>query len=252
VAQTWPRSTGPHKPHERSLRVEPLEERTLLSVMPGFTEPNAPLSCHASVTFGDSARQADPASGTLGAAEAVVFVDPAVDDYASLLDCLVSERLGEAPRGLHIELLDPARDGIAHITAVLSGYQGVAAVHIIYHGASGVLQLGKLRVDASTLEGYAEQLAGWGSSIAHGGDVLLYGCEIARGAPGASFVTRLADLTGADVAASVDLTGNSTRGGDWDLEYATGPIQASMPSDAVFGSFAGVLGSASVGQRAGV
>jgi len=104
ASRSWPKrdrgARGRISPHERSLRVEPLEERTLLSVIPGFTEPNAPLSCPADVTFGDSARQADPASGAPGAAEAVVFVDPAVDDYASLLDCLVSERLGEAPRGL--------------------------------------------------------------------------------------------------------------------------------------------------------
>jgi len=218
----------------------------LLSVIPGFTERNAPLSCPANVMFGDSARQAHPSSGAPGAAEAVVFVDPAVDDYASLLDSLVPKRLGEASRGLHIEPLDPARDGIAQITEVLTGYQGVAAVHIISHGASGILQLGNLRLDASTLNRYADQLAAWGSSMAQGGDVLLYGCEIARGEEGASLVARLAELTRADVAASVDLTGNAALGGDWDLEYATGPIQASMPSDAVFGRYAGVLGLASV------
>ena len=37
-------------------------------------------------------------------------------------------------------------------------------------------------------------------------------------------VNSLATLTGADVAASEDLTGNAALGGDWDLEYETGQI----------------------------
>ncbi len=41
-----------------------------------------------------------------------------------------------------------------------------------------------------------------------------------------SFLQRLAQLTGADIAASDDLTGNSAKGGDWDLEVATADIEA--------------------------
>ena len=33
-------------------------------------------------------------------------------------------------------------------------------------------------------------------------------------------------LTGADIAASSDLTGSAGLGGDWELEYATGSIEA--------------------------
>ncbi|NQV33586.1 MAG: endo-1,4-beta-xylanase, partial [Phycisphaeraceae bacterium] len=39
-------------------------------------------------------------------------------------------------------------------------------------------------------------------------------------------VSRIAKLTGADVAASTDPTGAAERGGNWDLEYTTGPIEA--------------------------
>jgi hypothetical protein len=35
----------------------------------------------------------------------------------------------------------------------------------------------------------------------------------------------IADLTGADVAASTDLTGHRSLGGDWELERQTGPIE---------------------------
>ena len=41
---------------------------------------------------------------------------------------------------------------------------------------------------------------------------------------GAEAATTLAALTGADVAASDDLTGSSDQGGDWDLEFKQGQI----------------------------
>jgi hypothetical protein len=48
---------------------------------------------------------------------------------------------------------------------------------------------------------------------------------VAEGAQGLSFVEHLAALTGADVAASSDLTGAAEQGGDWVLESSLGNIQ---------------------------
>ena len=45
-------------------------------------------------------------------------------------------------------------------------------------------------------------------------------------------VTNQAALTGADVAASDDLTGSAARGGDWLLEQHTGQIEAAVAADA--------------------
>lgn len=56
--------------------------------------------------------------------------------------------------------------------------------------------------------------------------MLFYGCDIAR--ESSSVVDQIAAWTGADVAASTDLTGNN--GGNWDLEYATGTIEAAVVS----------------------
>ena len=41
----------------------------------------------------------------------------------------------------------------------------------------------------------------------------------------------MSELTGADVAASNDLTGNQALGGDWDLEIVTGQIESAVPFD---------------------
>lgn len=44
------------------------------------------------------------------------------------------------------------------------------------------------------------------------------------------FIDHLALFTGADVAASDDLTGNAALGGDWELEAAAGTIETAPQS----------------------
>jgi hypothetical protein len=67
----------------------------------------------------------------------------------------------------------------------------------------------------------------WAQSLAKGADLLLYGCNIADGEVGVSFVQKLAGSSGADVAASTDATGAASLGGDWTLEYTTGTLETS-------------------------
>jgi hypothetical protein len=52
----------------------------------------------------------------------------------------------------------------------------------------------------------------------------VYGCEVGAGS-GSDFVDRLGELTGADIAASTDRTGH---GGNWNLEFAKGDIEAPL------------------------
>ena len=59
-------------------------------------------------------------------------------------------------------------------------------------------------------------------------DLLIYGCDVAGSDQGREMVETLAALTGADVAASTDRTGNETLGGDWALEYEAGDIEAQI------------------------
>ena len=53
---------------------------------------------------------------------------------------------------------------------------------------------------------------------------------------GEALVDGLAKLTGADVAASDDLTGNEDLGGDWELEYRVGQLETSVFADDVVNS----------------
>ncbi|MEG4329447.1 DUF4347 domain-containing protein, partial [Microcoleus sp. herbarium5] len=59
------------------------------------------------------------------------------------------------------------------------------------------------------------------------------------------FLQRLSELTGADIAASANGTGNAALGGDWELEVQTGLIETPIPFNAnTLKTYKGVLGFA--------
>ena len=69
-----------------------------------------------------------------------------------------------------------------------------------------------------------------GDSLNPTAEVYLYGCEVAATTTGKQFVSQLADVLKRPVFASVDVTGNSLQGGDWNLEYVAGHASASEHS----------------------
>ncbi|HSD99851.1 MAG TPA: DUF4347 domain-containing protein, partial [Burkholderiales bacterium] len=150
----------------------------------------------------------------------LLFIDPAVRDYQQLA--------GMARPGVEVVILDPARDGIAQITETLAGRTDVGAIHIVSHGTPGRIFLATSDLTLETIESRAGELAAWSSSLSDGADILLYGCDVAAGESGRAFVDALAAVTGADVTASTNTTGNWAYGGDWNLEYAFGAIEASI------------------------
>ena len=96
-----------------------------------------------------------------------------------------------------------------------------SAIHIVSHGNEGYISLNGERIDAATLNP-----ADWkaiGEHLSDDADILIYGCDTAKSDEGKALVQSIADLTGADVAASTDSTGAN---GDWDLEYRSGLIEA--------------------------
>lgn len=147
----------------------------------------------------------------------IVFVFDNLPDWQQLAD-------GVQP-GAQVVVLDGTQDGLAQVAAHLQGREGVDAIHILSHGQPASLQLGSLTLDQAALAARADTLAQIGSALSDSGDILLYGCDVADGDAGLSFVNSLAQVTGADVAASNDVTGNARRGGNWVLELQTGRIE---------------------------
>jgi fibronectin-binding autotransporter adhesin len=156
-----------------------------------------------------------------GSGKEVVFIDAAVADYQRLEAAL--------PHGMEVILLDPRRDALDQITETLSSRPFTESVHLISHGAPGQLVIGGRVYTAERLEHERNKLALWFNPLVSTGakrpDILIYGCDVAAGADGKKFLGELASLTGADVEGSSDLTGSPLKGGNWELEVATGLIE---------------------------
>jgi len=160
------------------------------------------------------------------ASRELVFVDTDTPEYQLLVDDLLSNSNEE--RQIEVVLLDNNSDGINQITDTLSKFGELDAVHIISHGTDGSVDLGDGTLNFGTLKDNAELIKAWGGAVSTDGDLIFYGCNLAATADGQSLVDALGHLTGADVAASDDLTGSSALGGDWDLEYQSGSIEAQV------------------------
>ncbi len=177
--------------------------------------------------------------------KAIAFIDTAVPDWKTLVDGVTA--------GTEVILLDSNRNGVEQIAQKLRG-GNFCAVHIVSHGAVGSLQLGNTMLSLDTLSDRAltptniinEENRGvvssppprncdfvlwvkeWAKGLVGNAEILLYGCNVAKGDLGAAFAQRLSQLTGANVAASTSLTGSAEKGGDWELGYTTGAIEASL------------------------
>jgi hypothetical protein len=138
-----------------------------------------------------------------------------------------------------VVVLDPDEDGLTQIQQAVSGYTGLKALHVLTHGAQGQLQLGSTWLTEESLSDRSQTLTLISQSLAPGADLLLYGCHVAQGQVGASFVQMLAKMTNSDVAASQDATGAAEAGGNWTLEVFSGAVEA-LPMAAL--SFMGLLG----------
>ena len=117
-------------------------------------------------------------------------------------------------------------------------------LQLILREAFGLRAVG-LSID--DLYKYADALAAVGSHLGESGDILLYGCNVAASAAGQSFVQDLARLTGADVAASDDLTSAAVLGGNWTLETQTGPTEAAVLAPADYVDLLAAAGSLDMG-----
>ncbi|MFB8796764.1 MAG: DUF4347 domain-containing protein [Microcoleus sp.] len=166
----------------------------------------------------------------------IIFVDSSVQDYQSLIY--------NADRA-QIFILNENLSAIEQITNALANQKDIKAIHILSHGSPGSVTLGTEALNSNNLENFNTKLKQWGKALTQNADILLYGCEVAAGETGQNFLKRLSEITGADIAASANLTGSAELGGDWNLEVKTGPIEATVPFNAkALKTYSGVLGFA--------
>ncbi|CAK13669.1 conserved hypothetical protein [Pseudomonas entomophila L48] len=167
--------------------------------------------------------EAAPASAPVTAASGnhheVVFIDSAVSDYQKLIAGL--------PAGVEVVVLDNGKDGFKQIADYLNGRSDVTSVDIISHGDQGYVYLAGNAIWANQLASHGADLARIGASLAPGGDIRFFACNTGAGSDGQLFVNEVARLSGADVGASSDSTGNRA-GEDWTLETVSGVVASGV------------------------
>lgn len=200
----------------------------------------------------DTPAEYEPASQSMsGEGGAFIFIDSSVEAYQTLASMW-------AGRGT-VVIIDANKDGIDQIRTALAGQTDIESIHIVSHGQSGGFGLGTSWIDGNTAQGdLSSSLAAIGAKLSPDGDILLYGCDIAADEAGKSFLNVLAQVTGADIAASDDDTGAAALGGNWTLEATSGVVQTMALDGAqwsgslaqiVINPLGGVLANGSDGLR---
>nr|MDJ0928761.1 DUF4347 domain-containing protein [Gammaproteobacteria bacterium] len=225
------KSNAPVKQTDTRPFMEELERRLLLSAdvfgaFAGnavFQDVEQPDNENVQLTESDQHVEADAADHQ---SRELIIVDATTPDYESLVADLTGQ--AEEDRIFEVAVLDPTENGVDQITNLLSTYTGLDAVHIISHGDAGGISLGNGVLDYDALVNNARDIEGWGDAFNAEGDLLIYGCNLAASEEGRDLVDTLGRLTETDVAASEDLTGHASLGGDWDLEYRVGQVEADV------------------------
>lgn len=161
-----------------------------------------------------------PADQSQSAAVEIAFVDPSVNN--------IDQLTALSRDGVEIVLIDNTSPALKQMTDVLTMHRNVSAVHVVSHGDAGKIAFGDQTIDHQDLLSNRHLLSQWRAALGDQADVLIYGCDTARGSEGANFLDTIASLTGADVAGSINRTGSDANFGDWVLERTTGVIDASL------------------------
>jgi len=180
----------------------------------------------------------------------VVFVDPSATDYQTLIagmdagaTVVVLDANSDGVQQIHDYLANNA--GLVSAVDIITG-GGLSSLDVVSHGDAGALYLGSTVLTSDNMNQYTDLLADIGNQLTDNGDILLYGCDVAAGDIGQQFINQLADATGADVAASTDLTGATALGGDWVLEANTGSIETITLSDPDYNALLAALPAPSI------
>ncbi len=167
----------------------------------------------------------------------IVFIDSQVKDYQILAQ-------GVLP-GIEIIILESDRNGIEQITNVLSQKTDLTTIHIVSHGSPGCIYLGDSQLSLDTFNQYQPQLKTWFKVpplLRENLNLLLYGCNVAAGDGGEKFITKLHQITGAEIAASTTPIGNRNQGANWELDVSTGSDKLELAfSDNAIKSYSGVF-----------
>ena len=172
--------------------------------------------------FTDEVSTTSPVDGRLE----LVFIDGSLENAEQLLSGWSIAPDGVTRVVFRISTNGDGLDQIRLATQNLS--QPIDALHIISHGTAGGLQLGSTWLDTTEVMARQADLQALRGALSPDADILFYGCSLAANEAGQGMLDLIGTYTGADIAASVDVTGHNSLGGNWTLEYHIGLIETSI------------------------
>ena len=117
----------------------------------------------------------------------LVFIDSSVKNKLTLLQNI--------PQKSQIILIGLEENGVEKIMLTLHEHHSRQRIHIIAQGYPGCLYLGNTQLSLDTLDRYGWDLQTWSVS-----QILLSGCNVTAGDAGSEFISKLQQLTGANIA----------------------------------------------------
>ncbi|QOF95693.1 DUF4347 domain-containing protein [Novacetimonas hansenii] len=154
------------------------------------------------------------ANAALANAPSVLFVDSRVDNWRELTSGLSAN--------VHVVVIRPGDNAFATVSSAVANRSGLASIQFLSYGTDGSAELGATMFNAASVMDQASAVAAWGTHLGTGGQILFWGCDVGAGQDGRMLVEDLHRLTGANVAASANATGDAAEGGDWTLETRSG------------------------------
>jgi lipopolysaccharide export system protein LptA len=151
----------------------------------------------------------------------VVFIDSRVPDIQGLLGGL---RPGE-----QAFVIDSSSDGVQQIADILAAnnFTNLASISVVSHGEAGELALGSSFITDGNLAAHSNALAEIGAALAPGGNLQLYGCDVAQGPGGQQLINDLSTFAGGVVVEAA--THSIGSAGGWSLDAVSGAPAGVVP-----------------------
>jgi len=155
----------------------------------------------------------------------VTLIDPSLPDVSILVD-----QLPDDTELVWLTNTDSLADTLAaHLENAPANHSKITELHLLTHGAPGTLQLPQSTVQLG--QSSIEDHNNWSplrSMFEDAAEFYIYACAFGGEPQGQIAVKNLAELTGANVYASTDLTGDQASGGNWTLEVAASADHGSV------------------------
>lgn len=147
----------------------------------------------------------------------VVIIDKSLQNYQALAKA--------TEKSSRVILVEDSNQGFSELEGKIKDLRGVERLHILTHGTSGNLILGRQQLDGQNIGKFNRFWEYVSKSFAsEKSQLLIYSCQLASDRAGEKFIDTLHGLLHVAVAGSADNTGNARKGGNWVLEYVAGNI----------------------------